>query len=457
METKEDFKFIFLTQETSIFNQVFLNTNWRLIIIVFMLTFIGFIMIYSATFFTSGGRFVIKQFTAYIIGLILLFIFSIINYQLFLDYRVYLYGVCVFLLAIVLVIGTVYRNTRAWINLGIFTFQPSEIARILFILFISGYFENNYQKNSRFSKFLLACLYFGLIAILLLLEPDFSALVIYIPILIVIFYLSGVNKVMLSYIILFSTTTIILFLIKIFLTLKFNTIKLHFLKFLYLSLSGINIQFFIVLILIVVFCFLIWWILKRLLFRVNLSYLFLTIAILWSSYTCVTISHKFIKLYQQKRIIALLDPYYDPSGCGYQVIQTRIAIGSGKILGKGLFKGTQTKLGFVPEKHTDFIFSLIGEEFGFIGSTVILFLYLFLILEGINIVNTARDLYGSLVAAGIVTMFSFYFFVNIGMCLGIVPVIGLPLPFISYGGSNLISSYLAIGILNSIYIRRYIY
>ncbi len=379
------------------------------------------------------------------------------NYQLFKDYYIYIYGVCLFLLIIVLLVGSVYRNTRAWIDLKIFTFQPSEVVRILFILFITGYFENNYQKNSRFSKFLLACLYFGLIAILLLLEPDFSALVIYIPILIVIFYLSGVNKVLLSYILLFCVVTLTLFLLKVFLTLKHDIIKSHLLKFLYSSLSEINIQYFVVLALITLICFIIWWILKKLLFRVSLLHLFLAIIILWFSYTCINVSHKFIRLYQQKRIIALLDPYFDPSGCGYQVIQTRIAIGSGKILGKGLFRGTQTKLGFVPEKHTDFIFSLIGEEFGFVGSTVILLLYLFLILEGINVLNTARDLYGSLIAAGIITMFGFYFFVNVGMCLGIMPVIGIPLPFVSYGGSNLIASYLAVGILNSIYIRRYIY
>ncbi len=456
METKKNLKFTSLKQEESILKQIFFKTNWQLVIIVFALTLIGFIMIYSATFSNYGASYLIKQFVALIIGLSLFFMFSIINYQLFQDYYIYLYYICLFLLVAVLLIGTVYRNTRAWIDFKFFSFQPSEIVRILFILFISGFFSD-YQKNSKFSRFLLACIYFGIIAILLLLEPDFSAVVLYFPILVVIFYLAGVNKIMLNYILLFSITTIFLFLTKIFLLLKHESINSHILKFFYLSINGINIQYFLVLFMIALICFLIWWILKKLLFRVNVLFLFLTIIVLWFSYTCVSISHKFIRLYQQKRIIALLDPYFDPSGSGYQVIQTKIAIGSGRIFGKGLFRGTQTKLGFVPEKHTDFIFSLISEEFGFIGSTLTLLLYLWLILEGIRILNTARDFYGSLVSAAITVMFCFYFFINVGMCLGIVPVIGIPLPFISYGGSNLIASYFAVGILNSIYIRRYIY
>ncbi|MFQ3675770.1 MAG: FtsW/RodA/SpoVE family cell cycle protein, partial [Endomicrobiia bacterium] len=146
-----------------------------------------------------------------------------------------------------------------------------------------------------------------------------------------------------------------------------------------------------------------------------------------------------------------------PSDAGYQVIQTRIAIGSGRLFGRGLFKGTQTQLGFVPEKHTDFIFSLIAEELGFVGASLIILLYTLIILQGINIMLTSRDSFGSLVACGITSLFSFYFLVNIGMCLGILPVIGLPLPFVSYGGSNLVSSFMAIGLLNSIHLRKFIY
>jgi rod shape determining protein RodA len=194
-----------------------------------------------------------------------------------------------------------------------------------------------------------------------------------------------------------------------------------------------------------------------LLFRVKIEYVLLTIFVLWLSYTGVTLSHKFVKIYQQKRIISFLDPYFDPTGSGYQVIQTKIAIGSGRLFGKGLFKSTQAKLGFVPEKHTDFIFSLISEELGFVGASVVMLLLFLFILEGIKIVFTSRDTYGGLLAATITSMFTFYFVVNIGMCLGLVPVIGIPLPFVSYGGSNLVASYMAVGILNSVYIRRYMY
>jgi rod shape determining protein RodA len=203
-------------------------------------------------------------------------------------------------------------------------------------------------------------------------------------------------------------------------------------------------------------CF-VWWLLKKLLFRVEPVYVLLTIFVLWLSYSGVTISHKFVKLYQQKRIISFLDPYFDPTGAGFQVIQTKIAIGSGRFFGKGLFKSTQAKLGFVPEKHTDFIFSLICEELGFIGATVVITLLFLFVIEGIKVVVSSRDTYGGLLSAAITSMFTFYFVINIGMCLGLLPVVGLPLPFVSYGGSNLVASFIAVGILNSVYIRRYVY
>lgn len=158
--------------------------------------------------------------------------------------------------------------------------------------------------------------------------------------------------------------------------------------------------------------------------------------------------------YQKKRLLTFINPEQDPTGGGWNLIQSQIAIGSGKILGKGIFLGTQSQLDFVPEHSTDFIFTIVGEELGLVGSVGILLLYFSLIWQCITIVQKSRDLFGSLVAIGIVAMFGFHIFVNIGMTVGIMPVVGLPLPFVSYGGSSLLTNMMAIGILGSIYLRK---
>ncbi|MCL0052319.1 rod shape-determining protein RodA [Peptococcaceae bacterium] len=158
--------------------------------------------------------------------------------------------------------------------------------------------------------------------------------------------------------------------------------------------------------------------------------------------------------YQIDRLTIFIDPYRDPLGDGYHIIQSQIAIGSGGIAGKGLFNGTQNQLNFLPEQHTDFIFSVVGEEFGFIGSIVLLLLFFIIIYRGIRIAYLSKDTFGTLLAIGIVSMLIFHVLVNIGMTIGIMPVTGLPLPFFSYGGSSMLTNLIAVGILQNIYSRR---
>jgi len=162
-----------------------------------------------------------------------------------------------------------------------------------------------------------------------------------------------------------------------------------------------------------------------------------------------------LKDYQKNRLIAFIDPEADPSGIGYHINQSKIAIGSGEFLGKGYLKGTQGPFRFLPEKHTDFIFAVFAEEWGFTGSVFLLSLYLLLIMRGLDTARKAKDDFGRLLALGITFMFSIYFFVNIGMTLGIMPVVGIPLPFMSYGGTALLSNYISIGVLINIRTRRF--
>jgi len=162
-----------------------------------------------------------------------------------------------------------------------------------------------------------------------------------------------------------------------------------------------------------------------------------------------------LKDYQKSRIVAFIEPESDPSGIGYHLNQSKITIGSGKFIGKGYLQGTQGPFRFLPEKHTDFIFAVFAEEWGFLGSLMLLFFYFILIIRGIDTIEKAKDDFGRLLASGITFMFFMYFFINIGMTLGMTPVVGIPLPFMSYGGTALLSNFIAIGILINIRTRRF--
>ena len=165
--------------------------------------------------------------------------------------------------------------------------------------------------------------------------------------------------------------------------------------------------------------------------------------------------HRFLKDYQRDRISAFLDPSADTSGIGYNINQSEIAIGSGMVFGKGYLRGTQGRFRFLPEDHTDFIFSVFAEEWGFAGCLVLLAVYLAILLRALNTARQAKDDFGGMLALGISFMFATYFFLNIGMAMGMMPVVGLPLPFMSYGGTAVLTNYVAVGLLINVRMRRF--
>ena len=169
---------------------------------------------------------------------------------------------------------------------------------------------------------------------------------------------------------------------------------------------------------------------------------------------CLPVLWHFLKDYQKMRIMVFMDPNVDPLGSGYHIIQSKIAIGSGMLFGKGLFGGTQSQLNFLPENHTDFIFAVVGEELGFIGAAFLLILYLIVLWRGIRIARDASDMFGRLLAVGITSMLAFHVLVNVGMTTGIMPVTGIPLPLMSYGVSSLTTNIFSIAILLNIHMRK---
>ncbi len=178
--------------------------------------------------------------------------------------------------------------------------------------------------------------------------------------------------------------------------------------------------------------------------------------IMISGIICIPMVWFFLKAYQKQRILTFLSPDLDPLGAGYHIIQSKIAIGSGMVHGKGFLKGTQNALSFLPEQHTDFIFSVLAEEWGFLGSAGLLVLFILLIVIGLNIARDCREPFGILLSFGITALLFWEVFINIGMVMGLMPVVGVSLPFISYGGSSVITKMICIGLLLNINMRRFL-
>lgn len=446
----------FIRREDSVFNRFARHFDWLLFSAVFFLSVVGLITIYSATSrFSHPALFMGKQFFALLIGLFLLFLLTILNYQIFSQHPRILFSISIFLLILVLLIGTRYRGTKAWLVLGPLSFQVSEISKLLTVLIVAGWCDKNMKEIEQIKSLLVPFLVVFSQVGLILLQPDFGSTLSYFPILLGILFVAGANSLHLFAIIFYSLVSMGIFLGHAVLSLSQEFIKNHpFWDYLYKAMSlG---KEFVILQISLAFIFLfVWWFIKQLRFRVPTLYffsIFFLLSLGWFSGSILTNS---TKDYQRKRLVVFFKPGIDPLGSGYHVIQSVVAVGSGKIFGKGLFSGTQGRLGFLPEQHTDFIFSILAEELGFLVGGFVLLLYFFLVWRSIAIAGDSRDRFGSMIAVGIGSMFAFHIIFNLAMIMGLAPVTGLPLPFLSYGGSSLVSSLAAVGLLLSIHVRRY--
>lgn len=335
---------------------------------VILLNIYGFIMIGNAT----GEHYmdyIRVQAISFGLGLIILFILTFINYDIFGKLYLVIYVVSCLMLISVFFFGTGQDEWGAsrWIRIGSIGFQPAEFVKIGLILSVAKYIDKNKEKiNELFT--LIKILVFAFIPIVLVYkQPDLGSSLILIASLISMLFIAGID----------------------FKYIAFSAI------------AGI-----------------------------------ISLPVAWIA----------LKPYQKDRIYTFLNPELDPTGKGYQVIQSRIAIGSGQIFGRGLNFEGQSRLGFIPEQHTDFIFAVIGEKLGLIGGLVLLVLFFILLSRLIKISRNAKDLFGSLIAIGITGMFAFHIVQNIGMTISIMPVTGKPLPFISYGGTFLMANMISIGL-----------
>lgn len=359
------------------------NIDWLTFSITMSLCVIGIMTIYSATrplFPHEQPSFHVKQIYWLIIGITALFLTVSFDYVWLARFSNPLYIIGITLLLIVMFAGKTGMGAQRWLDVGPLTFQPSELFKLIFIIFISRHLSAM-QSNMDMIALLKNFLMFVFIPFVLVLkQPDLGTALILLLIFLLISLAKGVQK-----------KVVVLIII----------------------LGIISIPF--------------------------IGNIF------WEG----------LRDYQKNRLIAFIEPDVDPSGIGYHINQSKIAVGSGGFFGKGYLQGTQGPFRFLPEKHTDFAFSVFAEEWGFLGSFILLFLYLTLILRGLDTALKAKDEFGKLLASGITFMFSIYFFINIGMTLGIMPVVGIPLPFMSYGGTALLTNFIAVGILINIRARRF--
>ncbi len=402
-----------------------------------------------------------KQFIWIIASFLIAVFIVIIDTRFYLFFARFIYGGLIFLLILVLIFGKEVNGARSWFEFGQINLQPAEFAKFGTALILADFLNKRRQELTRFKIIIPAIGIILLPAFLIALQPDLGSTVIFFAFILVLFregmspyvFLSGLLMVILFFLTLLLndvhlelTLIGIAFLIALFATRKWKPCLIGLGIFIIISgalytldhfiFESIGNKLIIMISLILSGIAFSYYIYLRKAKAILVIYLFLLGSILYVNSVDYTYSH-ILKPHQRERVEIMLGFKSDPHGTGYNVNQSMISIGSGGLTGKGYLQGTQTKFKFVPAQSTDFIFCTIGEEWGFIGSVTVLGLYLFLLLRLIVIAERQRSVFSRIYGYGVISILFAHFFINIGMAIGLVPVIGIPLPFLSYGGSSL--------------------
>ncbi|OHD68372.1 MAG: rod shape-determining protein RodA [Spirochaetes bacterium RBG_16_49_21] len=428
--------------------------DYTLVITVILTVCIGILMIYSAGFDpinkVNSGIFK-KQILWFIFGFIIMVGITLLNYQALGEYSMHIYIISIVLLVITLIFGRPVRNTKAWLNFGIITIQPSEFMKLALVIILAKYLEIRERDINRLRELIIPTILTLIPILIVMKQPDFGTAIMFIPILLTMLFVGGADV---SHLVSIVTIAAIALIVPMILTYREwagaegSNFLLDFFKDVRLLLIVSGVLLFATVVAYVLHFFSV----NKFLRKIYVPGSILSLGLLAS-----VIIQNLFKVYQKRRILVFLNPDLDPQGSGYNIIQSKIAIGSGGFFGKGFLKGSQSQLGFLPEKTSDFIFSVVAEEWGFIGAIILISLLGFIIFRGIQIAYESKDKFGALLASGITTIFFFHILINIGMAVGIMPVTGLPLCFVSYGGSNLLMSMICIGILINIRARKFVY
>ena len=395
------------------------HIDYQTIGIVVLLLLISIASVYSATYDAGASVFFHRQITWALIGLLLMFSIMLVPFRVLQLFSYPLYALSVITLLVVLVMGKVVAGSKSWFGVGGLGLQPSEIVKVTTILALASYLSHRHVSLHRLRDVAIT---FGIVllpVVLILLQPDLGTAVIYLGVLLTVVYWAGAS----NFLMLTLLAPIAAAIASLFGTTAFVAVLALTIIILYFMREN----------------------------RLASATVFSVTALVG-----VSVQYVFGKLahYQQKRIITFLNPDTDPLGSGYNVIQSKIAIGSGGLFGKGYLQGSQTQLNFLPAQWTDFIYCVPAEEFGFVGAFLILALLMFLLLRGVRTASMVKSRYASIVAMGIVGALMTHTTINIGMAMGVMPVIGVPLPFLSYGGSNLLTNMIMAGLLLNMYTNR---
>lgn len=381
---------------------------------------IGLLAVYSATF-SNGLELFHKQLGFAIFGVILMIIISYIPPRYISNFSILFYILTIVLLVLVLLVGKRIGGNRSWFSFAGFGIQPSEFAKVATVLMISSFLSSE-EKNRSIKNPLTFLKSLGIILLpvaLIMRQPDMGTSLVFFSIILPVFFWSGLS----FYAFVTIVTPIIL--------AAFAFLRPD-LFYIALALSFVVLLFF-----------------RR---KFYFTILF-TIINFFSGYSVGFLYSK-LQIHQQNRIMAVLNPASDPLGTGYNVIQSKVAIGSGGFWGKGLLQGTQTQLKFIPEQWTDFIFCVIGEELGFIGAFVLISLFLILIIRLLNNAYSSKNKFLGLSCIGFASIILFHLVINVGMTIGIMPVIGIPLPMVSYGVSSMLAFMIMLGLSMNTYRNR---
>lgn len=415
------------------------------ICVVFLVS-LGIMFIYSSGINSEGflvSNEYIKQIIWAGIGLVLLFFVAFTDYRRIVRYIPYLYAAFALLLIYTRIFGRYVNGARSWIGFASFGIQPSEFCKIVYILFLALYLTNSKNENQR-KRFLVSLGIFLLPTGLILLQPDLGTAMVYIPIFLVMCFVAGIP---LRYIFLIFAGGL--------LTIIFAVLPIYQTEIAHINYKIINVLTSSKLSLLVIMasasiCLI--GLLGKFFFPQNKYFYWIAYfsGIICAALFLSKIAGKVLKDYQIKRLIVFIDPESDPRGAGWNIIQSKIAIGSGNVFGQGFLHGTQSHYRFLPEQSTDFIFSILAEEFGFAGCMSVFVLYFGILIRMVYIMRSTNNEFGYYIVAGILAMFFFHFIINVGMVMGIMPITGIPLLFLSYGGSSLWTAMFCIGLVMSI-------
>ena len=431
----------------------FQRFDYFILVCVVILSALGVAFIYSSAIDSSG----VLQNTDYrkqavwcAVGLVMMVVATIFDYRLFKRYAIPIGIVLVLSLIATRLFGKTVNNSKSWLGFYGLGIQPSEPGKIMFTIFLAWFLERSDKMNPLKRFFMALC--FTLVPIgLILLQPDMGTALVYFPIFFVMCYIANIPLRYLLPVLCTSILTIVFVMVPLW--QQFILQKPIFIIS-FLSDKTTMIAISVTLISVIILSLFGYRYTKNKYFY----WIIYVCSILLIAYVLTFCGLKVLTKdnhkYQRNRLIAFLNPSYDPQGAGYNVNSAKIAIGSGGMFGQGFKMGNQSHLKFVPEQSTDFIFSILSEEIGFIGGLVIFICFLVIILRIVIAARSTSNVFGSYICSGIIGMLFFHFLVNIGMDIGLMPVMGIPLPFVSYGGSAYITNCIAMGLVMSVASRK---